>query len=193
MKPGNFLLRPDAVITNARKRSLLATCSAVALALGIAACEQQGQQGAGVTEQGTEYKVKEAGKEAMQEAKKAGKKAMPEAKKAGKKAMQEAKKAGKKAMPEAKKGADKAMEKPSGKTKGMQGAKPPAGAAPAGTTGSRAAKAPSPKFLSLDINGDGQLSADETSGNLMLKKNMKKLDTNGDRQLSPSEFATARK
>jgi hypothetical protein len=170
MKPGNFLLQPDAVITNARKRSLLATCSAVALALGIAACEQQGQQGAGVTEQGTE-KVKQAGKEAMQEAKKAGKKAMPEAKK----------------------GADKAMEKPSGKTKGMQGAKPSAGAAPAGTTGAIAAKAPSPKFLSLDINGDGQLSADETSGNLMLKKNMKKLDTNGDRQLSPSEFATARK
>jgi hypothetical protein len=134
-----------------------------------------------VTEQGTE-KVKQAGKEAMQEAKKAGKKAM-----------QEAKKAGKKAMPEAKKGADKAMDKPSGKTKGMQGAKPSAGAAPAGTTGSRAAKAPSPKFLSLDINGDGQLSAGETSGNLMLKKNMKKLDTNGDGQLSPSEFATARK
>ena len=134
-----------------------------------------------MTEQGME-KVKQAGKETKQEAKKAGKKAMPEAKKAGKKA-----------MPEAKKGADKAMEKPSGKTKGMQGAKPSAGAAPAGTTGGIAAKAPSPKFLSLDINGDGQLSAGETSGNLMLKKNMKKLDTNGDGQLSPSEFATARK
>src|SRR3712207_5007854 len=134
MKPGNFLLQPDAVITNARRRSLLATCSAVALALSIAACEQQGQQGAGVTEQVME-KVKQAGKEAMQEAKKAGKEVVPEAKKAGKKAMQEAKKAGKKAMPEAKKGADKAMEKPSGKTKGMQGAKPSAGAAPAGTTG----------------------------------------------------------
>lgn len=168
MKAGSPSLQPTSLFTNACKRSLLATCSAIALGLGIAACEQQDQQEAGVVEQG------------MEKAKQAGKEVKPKAEKASKKAVQGAKKA-----------VEPGMKDTRGKSKGAQGAKPSTGSAPAPTTGSIPAKAPSPKFLSLDINGDGQLSAGELRGNPMLKKNINKLDANGDGQLSPPEFAAA--
>jgi hypothetical protein len=109
MKTGNPLLQPNSLFTNACKRSLLATCSAIALVLGIAACEQQGQQEAGVVEQGME-KAKQAGKEVKPKAEQAGKKAVQGAKKAVEPGMEKAKQAGKEVKPKAEQAGKKAVQ-----------------------------------------------------------------------------------